>query len=571
MEQQERRRRLGWFLPLRLISYVIMTAVVGFWLRFPSFLHLPLIAYSVCTLGFVLTIALERRFSLAALSRILIGCQFLAEIVLEGGIIYATGNINSPFSALFLLTIVSAALVYRLVGTLLTASLVSLVYTFIIWAGFAVANNSALTLQTLQTIFMTQDLVFYSIFVHILIFFLVAFISGYLAERLSAQARTLADTSMALRQARLETDDILRHLNSGLLTIDSGGHIIYFNRAAERILGYREHEVRGLSCEQVFAGRMPEFAECLMDGARHGIEAPRKEIVIATADGGTIPLGVSISKLIDEENGLRGVIAIFTDLTDAKAMEEKMRSADRLAAVGELSASIAHEIRNPLAAISGSVELLSRDRSLSGENARLLELIMKESARLNRILTDFLAYARIGRPTYSKIELCHLVNDVIEIVRHHQSYHDSISIRLETDAAIVYAVGDEDLIKQVLVNLAINACEALEARPGSVCFKIADDPASGQIELQVCDTGPGIPERMRARVFQPFFSTKKHGTGLGLAIVHRICNALKLNLSLDTQVGKGTCFQIVFQRYAAERLAPQESYPPVRHHIISRV
>jgi two-component system sensor histidine kinase PilS (NtrC family) len=552
MDPQERLKRLGWFLPLRLLSYVIMTAVVGFWLRFPSFLHLPLIVYSVCTLGFVVTIAMERRFPLRSASRIFIACQFLMEVVLEGGIIYATGNVNSPFSALFLLTIVSAALVYRLVGTLLTASLVSLAYTFIIWAGFAAANDSDLTLQTLQTIFMTQDLVFYSIFVHILIFFLVAFISGYLAERLSAQARTLADTSMALKQARLETDDILRHLNSGLLTIDAGGHIIYFNRAAERILGYREHQVRGLSCEQVFADRMPQLAECLIDGVRLGIEAPRKEIMVATKDGIDMPLGVSISKLLDEENLLRGVIAIFTDLTDAKAMEEKMRSADRLAAVGELSASIAHEIRNPLAAISGSVELLSRDSSLAGENARLLELIMKESARLNRILTDFLAYARIGRPTYNKIELCHLVNDVIEIVRHHESYRPQIQVRLESDVAIAYAVGDEDLIKQVLVNLAINACEAMELRDGNVVFNILDDPESGQVELTVSDDGPGIPDRLRAKVFQPFYSTKKHGTGLGLSIVHRICNALKLNLSLESQAGRGTSFHIVFQRYAAD-------------------
>jgi len=504
-------------------------------------------------------------------SRVLIALQFLAEVLLESGIIYATGNVNSPFSALFLLTIVSAALVYRLVGTLLTSSLVSLAYTFIIWAGFAVANDSNLTLQTLQTIFMTQDLVFYSICVHILIFFLVAFISGYLAERLSAQARTLADTSMALRQARLETDDILRHLNSGLLTIDSGGHIIYFNRAAERILGYREHEVRGLPCEQVFADRMPLLAECLMEGARHGIEAPRKEIVALATNGSDMPLGVSISKLVDEENALRGVIAIFTDLTEAKAMEEKMRSADRLAAVGELSASIAHEIRNPLAAISGSVELLSRDTNLSGENARLLELIMKESARLNRILTDFLAYARIGRPTYNKIELCHLVNDVIEIVRHHESYRDQIAMRLETDAAIAYAVGDEDLIKQVLVNLTINACEAMESKAGLVLFKIADDPVNGQIQLLLSDTGPGIPERLQAKVFQPFFSTKKHGTGLGLSIVHRICNALKLNLSLETQVGKGTSFRIVFQRYAADRQVTSQDYRPEGRRVLTGV
>lgn len=524
--------------------------MIGAWLRYPGFLHLPTIIYSLSTLGFAAALAMEKRVSFRTLTEFLIAVQFLSEIVIEGGVIYATGNINSPFSALFLLTIVSAALTYRLVGTLLCASLVSLAYTFIIWLGFSTANDTELTMQALRTVFATQDLVFYSIFVHILIFYLVAFIAGYLAERLSKQDRKLADASLALKRARLETDDILRHLNSGLLTIDAGGYIIYFNRAAEKILGYLEPEVRGMHCEQVFGDRMPDLASCLIDGVRYRIEAPRREIEIRSAGGLSIPLGLSISILTDESKALRGVIAIFSDLTEAKALEEKMRTADRLAAVGELSASIAHEIRNPLAAISGSVELLSRELRPLGESARLLDLIMKESSRLNRILTDFLAYARVGRPTYSKVELCHLVNEVIEIIRHHDSYRPATSLTLEADSAITYVIGDEDLIKQALINLTINACDALESREGNVAFRVRDDRSRGQVELLVADNGPGIPDRFKSRVFQPFFSTKKNGTGLGLSIVYRICSALKLALSVESSVGTGTTFKIVFQKYS---------------------
>src|SRR5262249_46406457 len=148
---------------------------------------------------------------------------------------------------------------------------------------------------------------------------------------------------------------------------------------------------------------MPELAEALVNGLTNGISCPRKEILIQTSTGVSIPLGLSTSILADEIDGLRGVIAIFSDLTDAKLLELKIRAADRMAAVGELSASIAHEIRNPLAAVSGSVEVLYKELALEGENARLMELIVKESNRLNRVLRDFLQFAKIDRPLYNKV------------------------------------------------------------------------------------------------------------------------------------------------------------------------
>jgi two-component system, NtrC family, sensor histidine kinase PilS len=555
MQQQERQKRLEWFLPLRLATYVILMAVVVFWMGSPRYLELQVVLYSVLTLGFALAIGLEKRYRLHGLIQLLISCQFLLEISIEGGVIYATGNVNSPFSALFLLTIVSAALAYRMLGTLVMASLVSIAYAFIIWLGFSTSNDSELNVQALRTIFATQDFVFYSIFLHILIFFLVAFISGYLAQRLSSQNKKLADTSMALKRARLETDDILRHLNSGLLTIDAHGNIIYFNRAAEKILGYREEEVRGMPCEDVFAERMPRLAQCLTDGLRFGIDHPRKEIEIINGERRTVPLGMSISVLTEEEQTVRGLIAIFTDLTDAKALENKARAADRLAAIGEMSASIAHEIRNPLAAISGSVEVLARDLTLTNENGRLMELIVKESHRLSKILSDFLSYARIDRPRYDKVELCHIINDVIEILQHQESYRENISVCHEADGSIVYVVGDEDLIKQVLMNLAINACEAFDGRPGNLVFRVREDRGTGEVLLCVEDNGPGISDSDRDRIFQPFYSTKKHGTGLGLAIVHRICTALRLPLSVESRSGAGTSFILRFRRFSPERVS----------------
>lgn len=551
MKNSPQHTQLGWFLSFRLAAFVILFAAVVIWLDHPQYLQVFFVVYASITLGFVLLLASERYPVLQRIRPFAIGLQFLSEIVLESAIVYTTGNVSSPFSGLFILTIVSASLHYRLVGTLLWASLVSLAYSFIIWFGLEVGVEPILTLERLQSIFTRPGYVFNSVFLHIVTFYLVAFISGYLAERLKDRDKELAAASAELRQARLETDDILRHLNSGLLTVNASGRVMYFNRAAERILGYREEEVRGLHCEEVFAERMPELAASLIDGITGQVEYPRKELEIIAREGKVLPMGLSTSILTDQNQELRGIIAIFSDLTEAKLLEAKVRAADRLAAIGELSASIAHEIRNPLAAISGSVEVLSRETEATGENARLMNLIVKESERLNKILSDFLFYARIDRPAYNKVELCHLIAETLEILYHHEAYHPSINFRLEADESIIYVVGDEDLLKQLLLNLAVNACEAFGGKTGEITMRLAVNSAKGTVEFYIQDNGPGIhPDKLR-QIYKPFYSTKKQGTGLGLSIVHRICSILQLSINVDSQLGEGTTFLIELKTYDA--------------------
>jgi two-component system sensor histidine kinase PilS (NtrC family) len=548
-------RRLGWFLPLRLAAYVILLGVVVIWMGYPGYLELPFFVYSLLTLGFTLVLFFETRFRLPMVAQVVIGLQFLLEIIVDSGVIYASGNVHSQFSALFILTIVSASLFYRLVGTLVIASAVSTAYTYIIWLGLHQEGSTEGTLSVLKTIFSASDSVFYAIFLHLLIFYLVAFISGYLADRLRKEKAALDDTSRQLRRARLETDDILRHLNSGLLTVDAAGYIVYFNRAAEKILGYREEEIKGLRANEAFAGRMPELSGRLQQALHFRQDEPRKEITIVNGLGQTVPLGLSTSVLLEERGLVRGVIAIFSDLTEAKAMEAKVRAADRLAAVGELSASIAHEIRNPLAAISGSVEVLMGELVLEGQNRQLMELIVKESHRLSRILSDFLDYARIAKPRYDKVDLHRTVNDVIELLRHHHTFSDKIRMAFDSDESIVSVVGDADLIRQLLLNLAINACDAFEGREGTLAFVVEVNRYAGQAKLYVRDTGPGMSPEQLEKVFQPFYSTKKHGTGLGLSIVHRICSMLALGLDVTSKPGEGTCFSIAFRLHRTNAVA----------------
>jgi two-component system sensor histidine kinase PilS (NtrC family) len=536
-----------WFLSIRLTTYVLISGIVIFWMGYPGFLSFPYFAYSFLTLLLPVILILNRWIEVKSLLRVIPFLQTIFEIIVETGIIYATGNILSAFSGLFILTIISAAPVSNLAGILGIASIVSVSYAFVSWFGLAISGEPGSATRALETIFSTQDAAFYNIFLHILTFYLVAFISGFLVERLKYRDIQLASASKALRQARLDTDDILRHLHSGLLTIDRDGRIIFFNQAAEMILGYAESAIKGRYFRDVFAKRMPQLGDNLNDVLQSLRRLPRDEINIINSSGKNIPLGISTSLLLDENDEERGVIAIFQDLTETKQLEEKIRMADRLAAIGELSAAIAHEIRNPLAAISGSVEVLRADLDVEGQNKRLLDLIVKESSRLNNILSDFLIYARTNRSVFSRIELCHLVSDVFEVIRRHPSYKSFMTLKLSSAEPCMYVFGDEDKIKQILINLVINACEAINGDRGEVLIDIRQSGEQSVI-MEVIDNGSGIDGEDFERIFNPFFSTKKDGTGLGLAIVQRLSENLNINLQVKTKAGVGTVFILQFNQ-----------------------
>ena len=548
--------RNGWLVALRLVTFSLICGIIILWMGYPSYLHGPLLSYCIVTLATFVALLLARRYPLAFLLRFLLALHFVAEIACEAEIVFTTGNLYSPFAALFLLTIVSAALIYRLVGTLIMASLVSLAYVAVTWLNAALSNlgNQAPSASG-GGIFSADDILFYSTFLHILIFYLVAFISGYLAERLQTKDRELLSASVELRQARLATGDILRHLNSGLLTMDSQGEIVVFNRAAETILGLPAGQVSGRTCREVFVGRLAALGGHLEAALREQPRGARAELEIITADGRPVPIGISVSILHDEQYRLRGIIAIFQDITQAKIMEERVRQADRMAAVGELSACMAHEIRNPLAAISGSVEVLKADLRLEGDNDRLMALIVTETSRLNKLLSDFLSYTRIGRLRFQKVELNQVISDIIEMVRRHPAFSRNVRIELRSLMHITYVSGDEGQLKQILLNVVVNACEALGDRGGSIIMEVShvpDPDRDAQTCVAVRDDGPGIAAEHIDKIFLPFFSTKSKGTGLGLALVARLVEAHGGRIEVASHLGRGTEFRLYFRGIGEE-------------------
>lgn len=538
------------------------------WLGFPSYLQAPFLAYCFITLAMLVMLLGLKRLNSPFVYGFLMTLQFAVEIITEAGIVYTTGSLYSPFSAMFLLTIVSAALVYRLAGTLLVASFVSLTYAVVTWINAYLLVPGSKTIPSMKEgLYTASDILFYSTFLHILIFYLVAFISGYLAQKLQSKDKELHSASAALKKARLDTGDILRHLNCGLITLDMQGDIVFFNRTAESILNLKESEVSGKNCREVFGGHLSCLADNLISVLNSKEWLARSEFEVEDPNGKIVPIGISTSVLYDGEFGLRGVIAIFQDLTEAKELEEKVRQADRMAAIGELSACIAHEIRNPLASISGSVEVLKNDLALDGDNKKLLSLIIKESSRLNHILSDFLLYARVGRSRFQKVELNRILSDVIELIRRHPAYHDKIKIEFLAENPITYISGDEDQVKQLLLNLGVNACEALEENAGHIRFEIRlekEPVGDGFVRLIVKDDGPGIPAERIDKVFLPFYSTKKNGTGLGLSIVSRLIQALDGKVEIQSQLGQGTEFRLRFRALGREmKISSKANATPV--------
>lgn len=569
----------SWVTGTRLAALVVTAALAWPLLDKLPELRLSLGIYTAATLTVLVLQILESRWSLSFLGAFMRAGQFACELAVISQIVMHTGGMRSPSIFLYLMTIISAAVSYRLVGTLLVASAASVAYTAVIWLGEGHGPIPLRPADWLGVVHQLSDEDFFNVFARLCIFLLCAFIGGYLAERLWSKDRVLAHTAKALEVAKLETGDILKHLQSGILTVDLAGRIVFFNRAAEVILGIPGRRVRGQILRETFGEQYPALVDRL-EAALHSRKMDvRTELSLSRPDGHTIPIGISTSVLGGNGNQPRGLISIFQDLTQPKLFEEKMRVQDRLAAIGQLSAAIAHEIRNPLAAISGSVEVLRNELPVQGENKKLLDLIITESGRLNKILTDFLTYARI-RPTISgRVCVATVLNDVFEIARRRSGTGARITLTSKLDDAALAVRTDADHLKQMLINLVFNAIDALEGKGGQVIVEVnLPDESSLQnlsspgtpsewVEIAVKDNGCGIPEDIRPRLFEPFVSSKSTGTGLGLAIVARLAEHDGGQVQAESMPGTGTTFTLLLPRFVtAATTGPRKvripAFPP---------
>jgi two-component system sensor histidine kinase PilS (NtrC family) len=453
----------------------------------------------------------------------------------------------------FIISIVVTALYFRLLGSVLVASAAAFLYFLPVFFDLSFIYEGLIEPPRFAGMGLSSDEAFYTVFLHLCLFYFFSFISGYLTQNLFV-------TTQELSRLRFETGEILEQMRSGLLTVDAGSRIVYFNKAAGDILGLDPGDVRGGHILNVFGKGYGDFRRRLSMALDLKRVEDRSEIIIDHPESGTIPLGLSISIIKDDEEKTRGIIAVFKDLTEAKKLEERIRATDRLAAVGQLAAGIAHEIRNPLASISGSVEVLKDELNPDGDNLRLMQLILKESSRLNTILTNFLNFARINKRSADRCDLGVVIPEVMELATGNNEINDSVEIMHNLHRPSIMVAGSEDQIKQILWNLILNSAQAIGRWGGVIWISTSDcytDEGIKMIKLVVADDGPGIPAGIRDKIFDPFFSTRQGGTGLGLPIVVRLVDCLDGKIDLESSAEAGTKFSIYLPGEYAEKKKPE--------------
>lgn len=462
----------------------------------------------------------------------------VADVALSAGIMHYGGGVDGQFTTVYCLAIAAGAFLLAMPGGLVTALLSAACFVaFQLMEAHGLvtpAGKSELAQAS------TSGLV--DAYMHVSMFLLVGTVGGYLADRIKLKGRALQHAESALEQLRVDTNYILENMSSGVLVVDTDGRVVTMNAAAEQILELAKDVVVGRRIGEALAVHAPDLAHELKLSLESERGKRRQEIATHTRSGRDRPLGISISHLHDGDGRRRGIIAVFQDLTEVHEMRERVRKADRLAAIGELSAGIAHELRNPLASISGSIEMLYQELELDGENRRLMELIMRESDRLDRIISDFLEFARLRTPRRFPSRVEKSLSETLVLLKKNADKSTGIAVRLECAENLPTVFMDDEQMRQVFMNLAVNACEAMA---GDGALEVAAEPeGASAVRVEFRDTGRGIDPESVGRFFEPFFTTKEGGTGLGLAIANKIVAAHGGSIRFSNRPGGGAVFTI---------------------------
>lgn len=501
-------------------------------------------------LTIIYSLFLNRIDNLKALAYV----QIVGDVIFETGLIYISGGILSPLSFLYILSIITAAIILFTYGAYFIASMSCISYGLMI---VLIRNDIVPTLDTFlysHSVLNTGEIL-YKLFVNFCAFYLVAYLANYLIEGLRIVGQQLHTKEENLIRLQRLNDNILRSIDSGVMTVDLDGKIVSFNEAAKKITGFQHEDVFGKQVVTIFP-----IEEIIASSDEESGRFRRCVRQFLHKDGSERYLGFSRSTLYDEDGTNSGYIIIFQDLTEIRRLEIAKKRAQRMAILGELSARMAHEIRNPLTSMRGSIEIISKEQSQTSSNRKLMEIILRESDRLNRLITDFLQYARPHKKINKEFSIINILQETIILVENNPKKHEGITIAVDFPQGELFIIGDIFQIKQVFLNLFINALDAMP-EGGTLSISIqrqirnfdrvdisAEFSENAQLEDYFCisvrDTGYGIKEEFLEQIFTPFFSTKDGGTGLGLAIAYRIIEEHNGTIAYRTKSGVGTEFFI---------------------------
>jgi two-component system sensor histidine kinase PilS (NtrC family) len=465
--------------------------------------------------------------------------QAVADVAFISIIVIATGLYDSVFSFMFVIVILLGSLERYLRGALGWAILSSAAYTVLVY----LQMRGILLPPGFEAAYVRFPQFARSAVTHSTAFLLTGILSGLLGEEIRKGKEKVRDRDDVIQKLESFHKHVIDNIPSGLLTIDTRGRVNLVNDTACAILGMTREDTVGKPIGQVLAGIEGWEAREGKEG-RDDSRIPRPEIPFLRADGTEVFLGFSSSAMKDPEGHAIGRVVIFQDLTPIRQMEERVRIADRLAGVGELAAGLAHEIRNPLASIAGSSQLLRESAASSGESATLLDIIGRESQRLNGLITDFLAYTGPSQRNTTRLDVAALLRDVAEAVRAGEAREKGVAVELAPLKTLM-ADGDAEQLKQVVWNLVRNAVQAAPAG-GKVMIDGFEQIRHGfrYVVATVTDTGAGIAPGIIGKIFNPFFTTKEGGTGLGLSISQRIVHQHKGFIEVRPAPGKGCAFSV---------------------------
>ncbi len=522
-------RFLHWYLLVRpLVIALFLGGTIVNQVRFSGAHSLVLgWLYLLAALCLVQSLSFVALFGRSRPKKMLLRWQICWDLLFATALIFLAGGIVSHLSFLYIFIIFSVSIflsrrevfVAASAAAILYGGLLDLQYYSVLPVVSAFSSNPV-----------SSQEIFYDIFINVSVFYLIAFLSSLLSERLRHSELALKKREIDFEELENLNRIILENVPSGLVIINNAGRIRSFNAGAATITGYALETIYNRSIAELF----PDMI--VLKGSNFKTVS-RGEAGLVDKQGGKRPVGFTSSLVKDVLGETLGLLITFQDLSRLKEMEVQLKRADRLAAVGQLAAGMAHEIRNPLASISGSVQLLMEDDKLEQDDRRLMGIVVREAERLNALLTDFLVFARPSPPCIESVDVVELLDELVAMVAADERFKN-IEVQREYKAGLEWHC-DRSQLRQALWNLLVNGAEAMEHGGRLTCGLDYEVPA-----VFIEDTGPGIAEVIRDKVFDPFFTTKDSGTGLGLATVHAIVEAHQGRLDLVKAEGGGERFVI---------------------------
>jgi two-component system sensor histidine kinase PilS (NtrC family) len=486
--------------------------------------------YFVITATYVLTIGYVWSLRTGILLQLQAQVQFSLDLLVITGLIYVTGTVyRGGFMLLYPMSVLSGAVILSRHRGLALAALATIFYGTLL---FVVREGLIRPLGLAEIPSLEPRFLMYLVFLTAVACSTVAVIGGYLSDSVRRMGVQLEEAEGQVADLQELNELIVNGIHSGLLTSDATGRILFLNPFGEQILGQRFEDLKGAQLDRVF--QSPALGPALLD-ARDTAGLRRLGVIYQHPTGRSIDLGMSVSTLGAPGGGRH--LLVFQDLTEIKRLEEEVRIKEKLAAVGEMAAHLAHEIRNPLGSISGSAQVLMIEKNMSPDQERLLSIIHKECKRLSDSLHQFLVRVRPVPRSRDPVDLRGIISEVVTLLRNGPEVGPDHSVEFEAAERPFICLGDRDQLVQVFWNLARNG---LEAMPEGGALEVRLSSTSEEIALSIRDQGRGMTREERRHIFEPFHSRTPAGSGLGLAIVYRIVREHNGDIAVESTPLQGT-------------------------------